>query len=190
MLKAVESVEPVEALITALPAVPTEDAPTVPDVVNKTRTAMLNDGTLTNLDAIYDYLEYLENADAVAEAQAAFDALDLSSQEKVDADLTTKLDSAVAKIDELKNFVESNTTIGVGTYNEEYSNLAAQGAKGRIQVTPVWPFYPADGYNTAEGMTSLDMFLNNGEVEIVRNTANLEILTISKEGNWPTRTSG
>jgi hypothetical protein len=186
----VESVEPVEALITALPAVPTEAAPEVPDVVNKTRTAMENDDELDNLDAIYSYLGYLENADEVAEAKAAFDALELSSQGRVDADLKTKLESAVAKIAELKTFVESNTTIGVGTYNEEYSNLAEQGAKGRIMVTPVWPFYPADGQNFAQGMTSLEMSLYNGESVLVTNTADLAILTFSKTGNWPTRTSG
>ena len=39
-------------------------------------------------------------------------------------------------------------------------------------------------------MTSLEMFLNNGDVELVRNTANLDVLTFSKDGNWPTRTTG
>ena len=190
VIQAEIAVAPVEVLITALPEVTTEGAPTVPDVVNKTRTAMEKDDELWKLDEIYNYLGYLENADAVAEAKEAFDTLDLSSQGRVDADLKTKLNSAVAKLAELKSFVESNTTIGVGTYDEGYSNLAEQGAKGRIQVTAIWPFYPADGFNTVEGMTSLEMFLNNDGGEIVKNIANFDIFTFSKDGNWPTRTSG
>lgn len=134
---------------------------------------MLNDDQLENLDAIYDYLGYLENAGAVA--KEAFDALESSSQDRVAADLASKLNSAVAKIEELKSFVESNTTIGVGTYNEEYSNLAANVAKGRIQLTVIWPFYTADGFNTVEGLTTLEEYLyNDVKNEIVRNVANLE----------------
>jgi hypothetical protein len=85
--------------------------------------------------------------------------------------------------------VEGNTTINVGTYKEDYSGLT-EGAKGRIMVTPIWPFYPSDGLNSSEGMTSLVLSLHNNENEIVRNTADLAKLTFSKTGNWPTRTSG
>jgi uncharacterized protein YjdB len=179
----IADVGPVEALISSLPEVPTGEAPELPDL-SKPKP----DGE--KLTAIYNYLAYLENAEAVAAAQEAFNALDSSDQARVDEELRAKLDAAVAKISELKAFVIDNTTIGVGTYKEDYSGLT-EGAKGRIMVTIQWPFYKADGFNTEQGLTSIEVYLyNNEHEEIVRNVAVLDKMNPSKTGNWPCNLSG
>lgn len=179
----IADVGPVEALISSLPEVPTGEAPELPDL-SKPKP----DGE--KLTAIYNYLAYLENAEAVAAAQEAFDALDPSDQAKVELGTKAKLDAAVAKISELKAFVIDNTTIGVGTYKEDYSGLT-EGAKGRIMVSVQWPFRVADGFNTEEGLTSIEEYLyNNEREEIVRNVAVLDKMNPSKTGNWPCNLSG
>jgi hypothetical protein len=124
-IEVIGAVGPVEALITDLPEVPDDPAPELPDL-SKPKP----DGE--KLTAIYNYLAYLENAEAVAAAQEAFNALDSSDQARVDEELRAKLDAAVAKISELEEFVREYTTIGVGTYREDYSGLT-EGAKGRIK---------------------------------------------------------
>jgi hypothetical protein len=174
-----ESVEPVEALIRALPKVSTTEVPEVPDVVKEPKPDS------TTLDAVYIYLEYLKNADAVAEAKEAFDALKASSQDKVDANLEAKLNSAVAKIEELKSFVEENTTVSAWTAT------GGDGGKGRISINVVWPFYTEDGFNTEDGLTSLEEYLyNEVQNEIVRNEANLANQSPDKTKIWPTRITG
>lgn len=91
----------------------------------------------------------------------------------------------MAKISELKAFVIDNTTIGVGTYKEDYSGLT-EGAKGRIMVSVQWPFRVADGFNTEEGLTSIEEYLYNDERgELVRNVAVLDKMNPSTTGNWP-----
>ncbi|MGI6451701.1 MAG: leucine-rich repeat domain-containing protein [Desulfitobacteriia bacterium] len=100
------------------------------------------------------------------------------------------MDAAVAKISELKAFVIDNTTIGVGTYKEDYSGLT-EGAKGRIMVSVQWPFRLADGFNTEEGLTSIEEYLYNDERgELVRNVAVLDKMNPSTTGNWPCNLSG
>jgi hypothetical protein len=182
-IEVIGAVGPVEALITDLPEVPDDPAPELPDF-SKPKP----DGE--KLTAIYNYLAYLENAEAVAAAKEAFDALDPSDQAKVELGTKAKLDAAVAKISELKAFVIDNTTIGVGTYKEDYSGLT-EGAKGRIMVSVQWPFRVADGFNTEEGLTSIEEYLYNDERgELVRNVAVLDKMNPSTTGNWPCNLSG
>jgi hypothetical protein len=182
-IEVIGAVGPVEALITDLPEVPDDPAPELPDF-SKPKP----DGE--KLTAIYNYLAYLENAEAVAAAQEAFNALDPSDQARVDEELRAKLDAAVAKISELEEFVIDNTTIGVGTYKEDYSGLT-EGAKGRIMVSVQWPFRVADGFNTEEGLTSIEEYLYNDERgELVRNVAVLDKMNPSTTGNWPCNLSG
>ena len=182
-IEVIGAVGPVEALITDLPEVPDDPAPELSDF-SKPKP----DGE--KLTAIYNYLAYLENAEAVAAAKEAFDALDPSDQAKVERGTKAKLDAAVAKISELKAFVIDNTTIGVGTYKEDYSGLT-EGAKGRIMVSVQWPFRVADGFNTEEGLTSIEEYLYNDERgELVRNVAVLDKMNPSTTGNWPCNLSG
>lgn len=109
----------------------------------------------------------------------------MSSQDKVDANLEAKLNSAVAKIEELKSFVEENTTVSAWTAT------GGDGGKGRISINVVWPFYTEDGFDTETGLTSLEEYLyNEVQNEIVRNEANLDNMSPDKTKIWPTRITG